>query len=77
MKVTEVTAESTTVAILLEPEHPAEIALVNLLNGCGAECLSVEQKYPPEQNVGMGGTLAPLPPRLQITATVKKGTRNY
>lgn len=76
MKVTELTAGTDVVTISLEPEHPAEIALVNLLSGCNAECLAVAQKLHPEANVGMGDVAA-LPPKLQITATVKKNSRGY
>jgi len=38
MKVSEVTATENQVFILLEPEHPSEIALIKLMNQCPAKC---------------------------------------
>jgi hypothetical protein len=38
LKVKEVSADGTNVLITLEPENPAEIAILRLMNGCGAKC---------------------------------------
>ena len=38
MKISEVTATENQVFISLEPEHPAEIALIKLMNQCPAKC---------------------------------------
>ena len=70
MKVEELKANGYNVELLLTPEHPAEIALVNLLNGCEAACNTVEPKIPPEANAAV--PQMPPMPQLQIVATVKK-----
>jgi hypothetical protein len=72
MKVIEVTAKSTTVDITLEPENPAEVALVNLLHSCEAECNAVPATVHPEQKAAV--PQPKLPPTLRITATVKSSS---
>jgi hypothetical protein len=44
MKITEVLGTGTQVMISIEPEHPAEVALIKLLQGASAMCeTNVEQ----------------------------------
>lgn len=38
MKVHELLATNSEVCVSLEPETPAEVALVNLMTGCDAKC---------------------------------------
>jgi hypothetical protein len=62
MKVTEFKATGDQVMISLEPEHPAEVALFQLLAGCDA-------KFESEVTNPENGAV--------ITATVKKDASRY
>jgi len=68
MKVSDLKAEAATVDVTLEPEHPAEIALINLMGQCEAECVVMQPPSPQETTPE---------PKLRITVQVKKNTRGY
>jgi hypothetical protein len=63
MKVTEIVAEGNYVFVALEPEHPAEVALLKLMDGCTATCGEVAK-------VGEGA--APTAPTLRVNVAVKR-----
>jgi hypothetical protein len=67
MKVSELKAESATVSITLEPEHPSEAALIALMNGCEAECVWIEGEKPSDKT-------AKPSPQLQVTVHVKSNS---
>jgi len=71
MKVEELKGDNNTANIVLTPEHPAEIALVNLLEGCEASCSKVE---PMNLSADPNTTLPAMDqtPKLRITVQVKK-----
>ena len=71
MKVKEMIAyEGGSVRLTLESEHPAELAMIRLLNGCEAKCESKTPEGRPEQNAGINPT--PADPELRINIEVKK-----
>lgn len=70
MKVTSIAGTSAgTFSIRLESEHPAELALLHLLDGCDAKCAKTEAQSHPEANAAVGAKPDPI---LVITADVKK-----
>jgi hypothetical protein len=65
MKVIEILTEGNQVHVILEPEHPAEIALLKLMDGCNGHCA-----IPPAKDGGVSATTM-----LQMSVDVKKGNR--
>lgn len=72
MKVKEmVSFANGTVRLVLESEHPAELAMIRLLDNCEATC---EAKSPDVPASTPGNGPNPVPdPELRINVTVKKG----
>jgi len=57
------------IRITLESEHPAELAMIRLMDDCEAKCEAKTPDIPPEAN-HLPGTL-PVDPELHINVTVK------
>jgi hypothetical protein len=75
MKVKEITGKTNgDFTIVLESEHPAELALINLLDTCEAKCARQEASVHPG---GSAVELVVSDPLLVITAQVKKNARGY
>jgi len=69
MKVIDLIAEGAQLHFILEPEHPAEIALLKLADCCEASCA-----IPPGQtaNVGQNPDI-----KLRVSISIKKSGRGY
>lgn len=77
MKVLDLVADENQLHFILEPEHPAEIALLKLADGCEARC-----GIPPSESVPGGLAsdvgLSRLPEvKLRVSVNIKKQARGY
>ena len=75
MKVEKLEAGPQIAELVLVPEHPAEIALLNLFNECDARCELIAPQVPPRDPNAEAP--APAPPKLNISITVKKSGGRY